>query len=72
MNESLTIRRSKSMIRELKLIIRGLKGRNKAMERGEDILEKKVLWPDADNIDEWAWLNEDKKSLGFCSIILPQ
>jgi hypothetical protein len=42
MNESLTIRRSKSMIRELKSIIRGLKGRNKATERGEDILEKKV------------------------------
>ena len=42
MNESLTIRRSKSMIRELKSIIRGPKGRNKAMERGEDILERKV------------------------------
>ena len=38
MNESLTIRRSKSMIRELKSMIRGLKGRNKATERGEDIL----------------------------------
>ena len=59
------------MIRELKSMIRGLKGRNKATERGEDIL-KKSLWPDADNIDKWAWLNEDKKSLGFCSIILPQ
>ena len=33
MNESLTIRRSKSMIRELKSIIRGSKGRNKATER---------------------------------------
>ena len=37
MNESLMIRRSKSMIRELKSVIRALKGRNKVTERVEDI-----------------------------------
>ena len=38
LNESLIKSQSKSMIRALKSMIRALKGRNKATERGEDIL----------------------------------